>query len=178
MTRKIGKEARKEGWEYLADKHHFLLFPAVSHGDQAMQESSVIANGGLIATNAGESEDDDKLPSEEQHMLPLSDDEEGKCPIEITHSVASDEKQMSFPARNGSAMLPPMEDSNVQNASSQSRPNMVGMVAHLKDNVVEGNPRVQKMPGLDRSYESLSTEELKKLKKPIGITYIKMRRGQ
>jgi hypothetical protein len=168
MTRKIGKEARKEGREYHADRHHYsLLFLAVSHGDQAMQESSVVANGGLITTQAGESEDDDKLPSEEQHMLPLSDDEEGNCPIEITHNVASDEKQISFPARKGSVMLAPMEDSNVQNASSQSRPNMVGIVANMKFNAINGRPkaRVQKMPSLDRNYESLSTEELEKFKR-------------
>ena len=133
-----------------------------------MQESSVVANGGLITTQAGESEDDDKLPSEEQHVLPLSDDEEGNCPIEITHSVASDEKQISFPARKDNAMLPPMEDSNVQNeSSSQSRPNMVGMVANMKVNAINGRPkaRVQKMPSLDRNYESLSTEELERFKR-------------
>jgi hypothetical protein len=139
MTRKIGKEARKEGREYLADRHHPLLFPAVSHGDQAIQESSIIANGGLPTTQTGESEDDDKLPSEEQHMLPLSDDEEGKCPIEITRSVASDEKQISFPARKGSARLPPME----------------------------AKSRVQKMPAFDRNYETLSAEELDKFKKQM-----------
>ena len=167
MTRKIGKEARKEGREYLADRHHSPLCLAVSHGDQAMQESSVVANGGLITTQAGESEDDDKLTNEEQLMLPLSDDEEGNCLIEITHSVASDEKQISFPARKGSAMLAPMKDSNVQNASSQSRPNMVGMVANMKVNAINGRPkaRVQKMPSLDRNYESLSTEELEKFKR-------------
>jgi hypothetical protein len=167
MTRKIGKEARKEGREYLADRHHSLLCLAVSHGDQTMQESSVVANGGLIMTQAGESEDDDKLPSEEQLMLPLSDDEEGNCPIEITHSVVSDEKQISFPARKGSAMLAPMKDSNVQNASSQSRPNMVGMVANMKVNAINDRPkaRVQKMPSLDRNYESLSTEELERFKR-------------
>jgi hypothetical protein len=167
MTRKIGKEARKEGREYLADRHHSLLFPAVSHGDQAMQESSVIANGGLLVTQAGESEDDDKLPSEEQHMVPLSDDEEGKCPIEITRSIASDEKQFSFPARKGSAMLPPMEDSNVQITSSQSRPDMVGMVSNLKANVFKGKSRVQKMPAFDRNYETLSAEDLDKFKKQM-----------
>ena len=161
------KKGRKEGREYLADRHHSLLFPAVSHGDQAMQESSVVANGGLITTQAGESEDDDKLPSEEQLMLPLSDDEEGNCPIEITHSVASDEKQISFPARKDSVVLPPMEDSNVQSASSQSRPNMVGMVSNLKANAFKGKSRVQKMPAFDRNSETLSAEDLEKFKKQM-----------
>jgi hypothetical protein len=132
-----------------------------------MQESSVIVNGGLITTQAGESEDDDKLHSEEQHMLLLSDDEEGNCPIEITHSVASDEKQISFPTRKGSAMLHPMEDSNVQNASSQSWPNMVGMVANLEVNAVKGKSRVQKMPAFDRNYETLSAKDLEKSKKQV-----------
>merc|ERR1712086_340461 len=94
---------------------------SVGHGDQVMQEASVVANGGLITTQAGGSENDDKLPSEEQHMLPLSDDEEGNCPIDITHSVASDEKQISLPARKDSIMLPPMENSIVNKFKGKSR---------------------------------------------------------
>ena len=112
-----------------------------------------------------ESEDDDVLHSEEQHMLLLSDDEEGKCPIEITQSVASDEKHVSFPARKDSAMLPPMEDSTMQNASSESQPNMVGM--RPKENAAKSKPRVQKMPSFDRNYETLSAEDLEKFKKQV-----------
>ena len=141
--------------------------PAVSHGDQTMQESSSVANGGLITTRAGESEGDGKLHSEEQRMILSSNDEEGKCPIEIAHSVAFDEKSTPFPARKGSAMLPSMEDSKMQNALSQSRPNMVGMVASSKVNAVKGTPSVQKMPAFDLNFESLSTEELKKFKKQV-----------
>ena len=152
MVWKNGKEARKEGPEYLADRHHSLLFPAVSHGDQVMQESSVIANG----------EDEDNLHSKEQHSLFLSDDKEGKCPIEITQSVTSDEKHISFPARKGSAILSPMEDSKMQNVSSQGRPNMVGIVANLKVNAVKAKPKVQRMPAIDRNYESLTPEELQR----------------
>ena len=96
-----------------------------------MQESSVIGNGGLIATQARDYENDDELHSKEQHMLLLSDDEEGKSQIGITNSIASDKKQMPFSARNN------------------------------------GKPkaRVQKMPSLDRNYESLSTEELERFKR-------------
>jgi hypothetical protein len=139
--------------------------PVVSHGDQAMQESSAIADGGLITTKTGESEGDDKLHSEEQHTSLLSDDEEGKCLIEITHSDASDEKQIPFPERTGSAFLSSIDNSKMQNATSQSRPNMVRMVANVKVNAVKGKPRVQKMPSFDRNFESLTTEEFKKFKK-------------
>ena len=132
-----------------------------------MQESSVIGNGGLIATQARDYENDDELHSKEQHMLLLSDDEEGKSQIGITNSIASDKKQMPFSARNSIALLSPMEDSNIQNSLSQGRPNMVGIVANRKVNAVNGKPkaRVQKMPSLDRNYESLSTEELERFKR-------------
>ena len=96
-----------------------------------------------------------------------SDEKGGKRPIEITHSCASDEKHIPFSARKSSAMLLPMEDSKMQNVSSQGRPNMVGMVANLKVNAVKGKPKVRKMPAIDRNFESLTPEELKRSQKQM-----------
>jgi ankyrin repeat protein len=67
--------------------------------------------------------------------------------IEIAHTVSSDDKQIAFRGRKGSAFLPAIEGPKIVD-------------------VAKGKPRVQKMPGIDRNLESFNQADLTKFRGP------------
>jgi hypothetical protein len=78
------------------------------------------------------------------------------------HSAAEASNAQSCRFDNSALPIATMNES-----SSQSRPNMVGIVANLKTNKLKGKSRVQKMPAFDRNYETLSAEDLEKFKRQM-----------
>ena len=87
------------------------------------------------------------------HIPPLSLGSSGGS------SVSSDEKQTNYvehPARKCSALRPPMEGSKMQNEPFMDRSSDTEKV----------KTQVQKMPAIDRNFESLTQEELARSKSP------------
>jgi hypothetical protein len=66
-------------------------------------------------------------------------------------------------------MPTPVEEPTAHNASSQGRPNMIGVIAKLKMNATKFQPQIQKMPAIDRNLESLTSEETAGIQQGRGV---------
>ena len=107
------------------------LNTAVRYGEETLQPSTPIESDDLMTVQAGNSLDNMGKNS----------------PVGITTMVSSDEKSIgpgANPARKGSLMPTPVEESTTQNCK----------------------PQIQKMPAMDRNLESLTSEEIAKTQSP------------
>ena len=116
----------------------------VDLGEETSQALALLKNGDLTMAQAGDPEDGANTHSKKQRM-----------PLSFDDMDSSDEQRLDSGAHlagQDTAMLTPVEEPKVQNASSQAPPNMIGVIAKFK--VKAANKRkanVQKMPATDRN---------------------------